>query len=511
MNFNPFARCRAAAALACCALWLGAAPAQAAPFTVHSDGTVTDGATDLMWDQCSRGQTWSSGPACTGTADAFTWVDALNEANVANDASHRGHNDWRLPNVKELESLLKLDAHSPAIDVAAFPNTPPSSFFWSSTVYTPHTANAWAVHFGDGSAYALNRGNTVQVRLVRGGQSFDPFYRVGGSLNGLAAGASVVLRNNGGDDLTLSANGSFSFATEVLSGNAYAVTVHTQPANPPQTCTVSKGNGTVGTSDVSDVQVQCVTHSYAVTGNANPAAGGSVSCSPNPVTHGEGATCAVSTNAGYVLGGVSSNTCGVSLSGNTFTTGPVTADCTVTARFLNTQTSFSGTTVPPAGGTPGPASASFTGGGAACRFDTTGGATAFIAAPATPPAGQTLPQGMFQFKLIGCDATPVSMNITWPQAVSGYTKYGKVSAGAADSYFAPDNLSVSGNTVSFTVQDGQKGDDDWSVNGEIVDPSGPMAAAAVGAVTAVPTLGEWSLMLLGLLAAGLGMRRLRRV
>ncbi len=147
-----------------------ATPAQAAPFFDNGDGTVTDGATGLMWDQCSRGQTWSSGPACTGTAEAFTWVDALNEVHVANDANYKGHNDWRLPNVKELESLLKLDAYDPAIDVAAFPNTPPSSFFWSSTVYTPDAAFAWAVRFDDGYTFANNRGATSRVRLRRPGR-----------------------------------------------------------------------------------------------------------------------------------------------------------------------------------------------------------------------------------------------------------------------------------------------------------------------------------------------------
>lgn len=117
---------------------------------------------------------------------------------------------------------------------------------------------------------------------------------------------------------------------------------------------------------------------------------------------------------------------------------------------------------------------------------------------------------MVKFKLVGCDQTPVAMSVTWPDPVTGYTKYGKESAGSAETYFAPNGLSLSGNTASFTVQDGQKGDDDWAVNGDILDPNGPMAdAPAPAQVTPVPTLGEWSLMLLGLLAAGLGMRRLR--
>ena len=62
---------------------------------------------------------------------------------------------------------------------------------------------------------------------------------------------------------------------------------------------------------------------------------------------------------------------------------------------------------------------------------------------------------------------------------------------------------MSGSTSSFTVTDGQKGDDDWTVNGTIIDPVGPTQDAAVAPV---PTLGPWALALLGLLAAGLGAR-----
>jgi len=76
-----------------------------------------------------------------------------------------------------------------------------------------------------------------------GGGSSDVSYSIGGSLSGLGAGKSVVLQNNGGDDLTLSANGGFIFATALGGGNVYDVTVLTQPVD--QTCTVSNGTGTL--------------------------------------------------------------------------------------------------------------------------------------------------------------------------------------------------------------------------------------------------------------------------
>ena len=98
-----------------CALAL---PAWAA-FTDNGDGTITDTTTGLVWDKCSRGQVWDNTTppgTCTGVASTHTWAAALAEATAANSASHRGQADWRLPNRTELESLVQINAASPAID-----------------------------------------------------------------------------------------------------------------------------------------------------------------------------------------------------------------------------------------------------------------------------------------------------------------------------------------------------------------------------------------------------------
>ncbi|MCO5117537.1 MAG: IPTL-CTERM sorting domain-containing protein [Burkholderiaceae bacterium] len=99
------------------------------------------------------------------------------------------------------------------------------------------------------------------------------------------------------------------------------------------------------------------------------------------------------------------------------------------------------------------------------------------------------------------------MSIAWPRPVGNLIKWGVASTGAAPSYFAPEGLNVSGNTSTFTVTDGQKGDDDWVVNGTIVDPVGPIVSTEVAPI---PALGPWALALLGLLAAGFGLGGLRR-
>ncbi len=82
----------------------------------------------------------------------------------------------------------------------------------------------------------------------------DPALRsVGGTISGLAG--TVVLQNNGGDNLSRSANGAFSFSSRVASGGSYAVTVLSQPAG--QNCQVTSGAGTVGSANVTNITVVC--------------------------------------------------------------------------------------------------------------------------------------------------------------------------------------------------------------------------------------------------------------
>ena len=90
-------------------------------------------------------------------------------------------------------------------------------------------------------------------------------YAIGGTVSGLIG--SVVLRNNGGDDLSRNANGAFAFATSILHGSAYAVTVQANPAG--QTCVVTNGSGMVAGANVTNVAVNCTTTSFAVGGTVS--------------------------------------------------------------------------------------------------------------------------------------------------------------------------------------------------------------------------------------------------
>ncbi len=131
----------------------------------HGDGTVTDTRTGLMWKKCSEGQSWT-GFTCNGNASTHTWDEALQLTAAASDA---GYDDWRLPNITELESLVEVCASDPLINIDVFPNTP-SSLFWSASPFASDSDVAWYVDFGYGNSYNYGRDFNLRVRAVRGGQ-----------------------------------------------------------------------------------------------------------------------------------------------------------------------------------------------------------------------------------------------------------------------------------------------------------------------------------------------------
>ncbi len=87
-------------------------------FKENGDGTVTDEATGLMWQQSNSGE-------------GLNWEDALATADHLELA---GYNDWRLPNAKELQSLLDYSS-IPAIDLSFFKMSDEEAWYWSSTTH----------------------------------------------------------------------------------------------------------------------------------------------------------------------------------------------------------------------------------------------------------------------------------------------------------------------------------------------------------------------------------------
>ncbi len=118
-----------------------------------------DKTTGLMWATygdragCFNGQSqnWS---------DAVAWAENLNYA---------GYSDWRLPNVRELQSLIDYGKSDPAIRTRYFPNTI-LDYYWSSSSYATNTLYAWNLDFSNGYFAARDKISVYYVRAVRGGE-----------------------------------------------------------------------------------------------------------------------------------------------------------------------------------------------------------------------------------------------------------------------------------------------------------------------------------------------------
>jgi hypothetical protein len=114
----------------------------------------------------------------------------------------------------------------------------------------------------------VGSGNVRNVRVTCSTNTFS----VGGTVSGLL-GTGLVLSNNGGDNLPIGADGSFTFPQQLASGATFNVTVRTQPGNPTQACTVGNGSGTVGAGNVTSVAVNCSTSDFTVGGSVGGLAG----------------------------------------------------------------------------------------------------------------------------------------------------------------------------------------------------------------------------------------------
>jgi formylglycine-generating enzyme required for sulfatase activity len=134
-----------------------------------NDSSIHDGTKTFTWCDTNTATNGGNQGICgTGTGNAATDTEAYIKA--LNDATFGGFSDWRLPSVKELESIVDLSKYSPAINTAWFPNTVPS-YYWSSTTYAYYVDYAWWVSFNYGYVSADDKANAYAVRAVRGVQS----------------------------------------------------------------------------------------------------------------------------------------------------------------------------------------------------------------------------------------------------------------------------------------------------------------------------------------------------
>lgn len=130
-------------------------------YTVNEDGTVTDRVTGLMWTQCPEGL---SGIDCSvGVATTSVWGASMK---AARDSTYAGYDDWRIPNMKEYQSIVAFDRNNPAINTAVFPGEVIN--FWSSSPKAQAAVNSFQINFTKGLMEAKARTGTVAAqRFVR--------------------------------------------------------------------------------------------------------------------------------------------------------------------------------------------------------------------------------------------------------------------------------------------------------------------------------------------------------
>jgi uncharacterized repeat protein (TIGR01451 family) len=138
---------------------------------------------------------------------------------------------------------------SPATVIAGRPAV---AFTWVFTATSPGSLTLTSTARGRDA----NSGAPIVSAAADSNLALVGLHTVGGRVSGLS-GSGLVLRN-GTENLPITANGAYAFLTPVATGATYSVTVTTQPTNPSQTCSVAHRSGTVGTTNVTNVDVACV-------------------------------------------------------------------------------------------------------------------------------------------------------------------------------------------------------------------------------------------------------------
>jgi hypothetical protein len=144
-------------------------------FRDNGDDTVTDTKTGLQWKRCYEGQSLSNG-ICLGEPKKFSWYSAVKRFKKT---SFAGKNDWRLPSIEELSTLVfcpknirtnlnACDGHyqRPTLNTKAFPSDY-APWVWSGSSRSSESVFAMYVYFGNGEEHWDPKDSAHTVRLVR--------------------------------------------------------------------------------------------------------------------------------------------------------------------------------------------------------------------------------------------------------------------------------------------------------------------------------------------------------
>jgi len=123
---------------------------------VGTSSVTVDNRTGLMW---------VTNPVDAGMSGTFSWEGALT---VCESLNYAGYPDWRLPNIRELESIASYGGGNPSINTSYFPNTL-SAAYWSSTTVNSSATNAWYFDFANVVINYILKTTPLRLRCARGG------------------------------------------------------------------------------------------------------------------------------------------------------------------------------------------------------------------------------------------------------------------------------------------------------------------------------------------------------
>jgi hypothetical protein len=132
-------------------------------FEANKNGFVTDTLTGLMWQ---KGPVDIDGNGLIDENDFLDWQAALW---YCKNLSFAGYDDWRLPNLRELQSIVNYGREESALYQEFWGSLPSNAWVWSSTSLTTVPVQAWVVYFDGGISQTTEKSNRLPFRAVRGG------------------------------------------------------------------------------------------------------------------------------------------------------------------------------------------------------------------------------------------------------------------------------------------------------------------------------------------------------
>jgi hypothetical protein len=327
-------------------------------FSPNADLSMTDNLTGLIWVNDGN----LPGPADCAPGVTKNWLDALLYVTCLNQNNYRGHDDWRLPSILELRSLINYGQSKQSTWLIAGGFAAIKEFdYWSSTSSAETPSAAWALNMGTGGITSAVAKTTATYALpVRGGinsasllpllhsfgtviigtSSPEMEFRITNSGDSAITVSGISISGSTPTEYVLTLGGSspcvsltptlaaganctvkVAFVPTSVGAKSAALQVTSNDATRPTLFTVLSGNGVI----------QTYTITTAVIGT-----GGTITCDSS-VNISTSSTCTLSPSTGYVLEALTDNSSDVKnlIIGNLYTISNVTANHMVAVTFAD--------------------------------------------------------------------------------------------------------------------------------------------------------------------------------